>query len=183
MIPVCETFFHPKAYYENRILVIFMMIMSSSIGITMFFFNAWNWYLALKGHTTISFMQERRDKGKKEFTKDEQTFMDRLQDSIYKTFGTKSLCMVLVPSKRKLPFRGLEWSFDVLDLDPECSIEISHALKTQESAEDSFELLKRAEDSDVQMRQNSSQSTNSSAQSAEDELELAEINIKGSAEE
>lgn len=42
-----------------------------------------------------------------------------MRDNIFKTFGTRNLFAMLLPSMRDLPFFGHEWTLEVLELDAE----------------------------------------------------------------
>jgi len=42
-----------------------------------------------------------------------------MRDNIFKTFGTRNLLAMLLPSMRDLPFFGHEWTLEVLELDSE----------------------------------------------------------------
>ena len=49
--------------------------------------------------------------------------------------------MMLLPSRRPLPLRGLEWSFEQLEHDPEAAIEVTPEERNLDLAKESFELL------------------------------------------
>jgi len=48
---------------------------------------------------------------------------------------------MLLPSRRRLPLRGLEWSFEQLEDDPEISVELSNEMRNTELAEQSFKII------------------------------------------
>jgi len=74
------------------------------------FFNAWNWFLIFKGYTTIEFWSNQAfvNKGKLNLN---EFYMSNWKENIFLVFGTKSLFQaVFLPSIRKLPYSGLEWT-------------------------------------------------------------------------
>jgi hypothetical protein len=75
----------------------------------MIFFNSWNWFLVVKGNTTIEFWTLRGGIASpnpiKDFT------LNTWRDNVYLVFGTRSLIKaIFLPSVKKLPLSGLEWT-------------------------------------------------------------------------
>ena len=75
----------------------------------MTFFNTWNWFLVIKGNTTIEFWTLksgfRSDQRIKDFC------LPNWRDNIFLVFGTRSIMeAICCASKRRLPFSGLEWT-------------------------------------------------------------------------
>jgi hypothetical protein len=79
-------------------------------------FNAWNWFLAFKGRTTIEFMQEKGGARANPLVSGFKT----VSDNLFLIFGTHKPLRILSPSLRNNPFTGLEWSFLVRDNGFEC---------------------------------------------------------------
>jgi len=73
------------------------------------FFNSWNWFLVLRGNTTIEFWMFKTKSNTKNVIKD-FGFND-WRDNIYIVFGTRSLLeAIFIPSYKRLPFSGVEWT-------------------------------------------------------------------------
>jgi len=75
----------------------------------MTFFNTWNWFLVIKGNTTIEFWTLksgfRTDQRIKDFC------LPNWRDNIFLVFGTRSIMQAICcASRRRLPFSGLEWT-------------------------------------------------------------------------
>lgn len=100
-----------REYSNYKAAMSFMMILDIVIGIVLFFFNAWNWYLALFGKSQIEFWGAQSGRG----APVDFNFKDPF-DNIFKTFGTYSIIKMLSPSLRSLPFTGVEWSYKMKDL-------------------------------------------------------------------
>ena len=74
-----------------------------------FFFSGWNWFLAIKGNTTLEFWAEKTDYNLNGGIKD-YSFGDWRKNLFY-IFGTDDLYKILfIPNIKKLPFSGLEMS-------------------------------------------------------------------------
>lgn len=89
----------------------FRMICVLSIAgvLILIFFNSWNWFLALQNATTIEFFGQKSGMNVSNGI-DKFDFGDIKQNLFY-VFGTKNVFEILfVPSIKKLPFSGLEWS-------------------------------------------------------------------------
>ncbi|CAD8104176.1 unnamed protein product [Paramecium sonneborni] len=72
-------------------------------------FGGWNWYLILKGLTTIEFMNRDRK------TIDQY---EEIIENLKQVFGNfKYLCQILLPSFRALPSNGVIWSMVNKDLE------------------------------------------------------------------
>ena len=85
----------------------------SLLGITSLvvecFFSGWNWFLALNGMTALEFWADRTDYeingGIKNFS------FGNWRKNLYYIFGTENIFKILmIPSIKKLPFTGLEFS-------------------------------------------------------------------------
>jgi palmitoyltransferase len=100
---------------ENKQLFTFLVVLDIVLCIVMVLFNAWNWFLALAGYSTIEWWSEcLQDKAP---DKHHYSFcFQTVNDNLYKVFGTYKLFRILSPSLRNLPFTGLEWSFILRDL-------------------------------------------------------------------
>jgi hypothetical protein len=70
-----------------------------------------------------------------------QDYFFNARDNIYLAFGTRSFFKMLLPSLRALPLRGLEWSFESLEDDPESAVEMSTVEREKDLVEQSFELV------------------------------------------
>lgn len=91
----------------------FICILDAALCMVMIGFNAWNWYLAMTGYTTIEYfgVMTREGSGQKyDFN------FNSIRDNLYRVFGTQSLISVFSPSLRSLPFSGVEWSYQMKDL-------------------------------------------------------------------
>ncbi len=100
-----------KGYFkrmENQLK--FVVILSLSSFIILFFFNSWNWFLALNGKTTLEFWGE---KNGFIFEKNGPVSYNfgNWKKNLFSVFGTDNLFFIIFyPSIKKLPFSGLEWS-------------------------------------------------------------------------
>ena len=90
----------------------FLVILDCALSVVLFGFNAWNWFLACSGLTTIEFMGQASGHKKNHY---DYSF-GRVRDNLFKIFGTKPYFALLSPSLRYCPFTGLEWSFQMKDL-------------------------------------------------------------------
>ena len=86
-----------------------------TLSVVMLGFNVWNWYLALRGYSTIEYwtscMQEPcKDKQYHSFC------FESTKDNLYVLFGTYKLLRILSPSLRNVPFTGLEWAYLMKEL-------------------------------------------------------------------
>ena len=73
------------------------------------FFAGWNWFLAFNGNTTLEFWADRTDfildGGVRDYS------FGNWRKNLFYIFGTENLFKILfVPSIKKLPFSGLEFS-------------------------------------------------------------------------
>ena len=95
----------------------FLTIFDSVLTLTLLGFNAWNWFLALKGWTSVDFMAswQRRPASTAVAEKHDFKFAN-YRDNLYAIFGTNKLLRMLSPSMRNVPFTGLEWAFLMSDL-------------------------------------------------------------------
>lgn len=90
----------------------FLLILDIALTVVLLGFNAWNWFLACSGLSTIEFMGQASGAKTAGF---DYSF-NRVRDNLFKVFGTKSYFAVLSPSMRNNAFTGLEWSFQMVDL-------------------------------------------------------------------
>lgn len=90
----------------------FLLVLDMALTVVLFGFNAWNWFLAFSGLSTIEFMSQASGAKTDGF---DYSF-NRVRDNLFKVFGTKSYFAVLSPSMRNNAFTGLEWSFQMVDL-------------------------------------------------------------------
>ena len=100
-----------KGYFyklENQFQ--FLCILSFTSFIILFFFNSWNWFLALNGYTTIEFWGEKSGHIIEKFGPVSYNF-GNWKKNIFSVFGSDNLFFIIfVPNIRKLPYSGLEWS-------------------------------------------------------------------------
>jgi len=91
----------------------FISILDLALCVVLIGFNAWNWYLAMTGYSTIEFFGaiQRSESGEKY----DYAFKN-IRDNLYKTFGTQNLVAIFSPSLRNIPFSGVEWSYEMKDL-------------------------------------------------------------------
>lgn len=82
----------------------------SLVGVfLMIFFNSWNWFLVLRGNTTIEYWTLKADIYNSCAIKDFS--MPTWRENLYLVFGTTSLFIaIFIPSIKKLPISGLEWT-------------------------------------------------------------------------
>ena len=140
-----------KTYALYTPFLILEIILALSVGLIMIGFNGWNWYLVLTGNTAIDFWMKKGNKKKvnnQELPEEKVGWIENMYDNVYKTFGTKSLFMMVMPSLRPLPFRGLEWSFERLDSDPESQIEVNQQERTKEISKNAYDLINKTDETD-----------------------------------
>ena len=94
-------------YVERRKDLSYLLILNSSLVLVLLAFNAWNWYLALSGTTTIEFWKWYGSYGIIPF---DYSF-DRIRDNLFLIFGTPKVIRMFSPSLRPSLLSGLEWSF------------------------------------------------------------------------
>lgn len=94
-------------YIEYHKDLSYLLVMNSTLIIVLLGFNAWNWYLALSGTTTIEFWKWHGSYGVVPF---DYSF-DLVRDNLFMTFGTQKIGRMFSPSLRAIPLNGLEWSF------------------------------------------------------------------------
>jgi hypothetical protein len=88
----------------------FVSILCLTGCVLLLFFCSWNWFLVLNGNTTIEFWSEKAG-----FKSDGSILTNfsfySVKENIFMIFGTKNLIeAVFIPSIKKLPYSGLEWS-------------------------------------------------------------------------
>lgn len=89
------------------------MILDIVLGAVLLGFNAWNWFLAFNGKTTIEWWTAEQSHAELSFSK--------TSDNLYRVFGTFKLFRILSPSLRNVPFTGLEWSYYYKDEGFDCN--------------------------------------------------------------
>ena len=94
-------------YRERRKDLSYILILNSSLALVLIGFNAWNWYLAISGTTTIEFWKWYGSYGAIPF---DYSF-DRIKDNLFLIFGTDKVIRMFSPSLRPSLLSGLEWSF------------------------------------------------------------------------
>jgi len=111
----------------------FIFILCFAGTFLLIFFNSWNWFLILKGYTTIEFWTNQALSSNKSKLNLNEYYMSNWQDNLFLVFGTKSIFKaVFLPSIRKLPFSGLEWTqmvypsfkLEIMDLNEEQDLNI-----------------------------------------------------------
>lgn len=106
---------HYPVVIANPQVFSFLMILDVVLFVVMIAFNCWNWYLALVGYSTIEWWTECLQEPAKDKQYHKFPF-NRVNDNLFKVFGTYKLFRVLSPSMRNVPFTGLEWAFLMRDL-------------------------------------------------------------------
>ena len=91
-----------------------MTIFDGVLSVTLVGFNGWNWYLAVKGWTSVDFMSS--FKSLPATVAEQHDFKSHsYRGNLYAIFGTTKLLRMLSPSMRNVPFTGLEWAFLMKD--------------------------------------------------------------------
>lgn len=98
-----------RIYKQNSSLMSFLCILDFALFVVMCGFNAWNWYLAMTGLTTIEFFGS-MNKDERRPQRYDFNFTN-IRDNMYRVFGTQTLFAIFSPSLRNTPFSGIEWSF------------------------------------------------------------------------
>lgn len=89
----------------------FLVILDGALAVVLCGFNAWNWFLAITGYSTIEYWGSKSRQGVQKYDYNFKNF----RDNLYKTFGTYSLIAILSPSLRNIPFSGVEWTYQMRD--------------------------------------------------------------------
>ena len=97
-------------YKQHLAMMNFITILDTFLCCALFFFNTWNWFLAMAGMSTVEYWTS-AGKGRKG-----GDVFRNIRDNLYKIFGTNSLIAILSPSLRNVPFTGIEWSFQAKDM-------------------------------------------------------------------
>lgn len=87
----------------------FICVLSIAGSCVLLFFCVWNWFLAFNGNTTLEFWGSKVGidvgDGLSDFD------FGNWKDNLYYIFGSRNIFKIIfVPSIKKLPFSGLEWS-------------------------------------------------------------------------
>ena len=116
-VPVAYSYFflHNQSQNDNEELVIFISIISLAGFLLTLFFSFWNWYLIIKGYTSIEFWGSRAGvlvKTSSEDVEQIKTFSTgKIKDHLFEVFGERNIFKILFLIRiKKLPFSGLEWS-------------------------------------------------------------------------
>ena len=84
-------------------------VLSIAGVLILIFFNSWNWFLALQNATTIEFFGQKS--GMNVSNGIDKFDFGNIRQNLFYVFGTKNFFEILfIPSIKKLPFSGLEWS-------------------------------------------------------------------------
>lgn len=104
-------------YKKHHETFTFILILDLALTFIMIGFNAWNWFLAVQGVTTIEYWGGMAlDDGCKEF----RFGFKSVWDNLYTIFGTQKAIRIFSPSLRTLPLSGLEFSFLMIDNGYDC---------------------------------------------------------------
>lgn len=108
-------FLHDKSLNDNEELLIFISIVSLAGFLLTLFFSVWNWYLIIKGYTSIEFWGSRSGvlvKTSSVNVEQIKTFSNgKINDHLFEVFGERNIFKILFFIRiKKLPFSGLEWS-------------------------------------------------------------------------
>jgi hypothetical protein len=88
----------------------FVTILAGVGFLLMVFFNSWNWFLIINGNTTIEYWTRKSGVFSSQ-TPIKDFSLPNWRDNLFMVFGTRSLLRAMfIPSIRKLPFSGLEWT-------------------------------------------------------------------------
>lgn len=88
----------------------FVTVLSGVGMFLMVFFNSWNWFLIYKGNTTIEYWSIKANMTNPN-TPIKDFSMPDWKDNLFLVFGTRSLLRaIFVPSIKRLPVSGLEWT-------------------------------------------------------------------------
>lgn len=99
-------------YRDHKALMHFLTILDGALIVVLAGFNAWNWFLACAGLTTLEFMAQVGGHRSNHY----DFSFGTVHDNLFKIFGTRSYFAMLSPSLRNSAFTGLEWSFEMRDL-------------------------------------------------------------------
>lgn len=87
----------------------FVTVLCLTGSVILLFFNAWNWFLVVKGSTTIEFFSNHTGIQVNSFISDFS--MSTIKENLFLVFGSKIILeILLIPSIQSLPFSGLEWN-------------------------------------------------------------------------
>lgn len=100
-----------KAYSSRKISEFnFVVILCMAGSVILIFFTSWNWFLILKGNTTIEYWSPSYRPSKNKYTVINDFSMG-WEDNFFMVFGTRNIIKaIFIPSTKPLPYSGLEWS-------------------------------------------------------------------------
>ena len=81
------------------------------------FFNLWNWYLALKGATTIEFWGEKSQQNNPQTAGAQKFNTNNYLQNLEQIFGTQSILAILTPTFAKMKHDGVQWTRNTGDLE------------------------------------------------------------------
>lgn len=88
----------------------FVVILCMAGSVILIFFTSWNWFLILRGNTTIEYWSPSYKPSKNRYTVINDFSMG-WEDNFFMVFGTKNILKaIFIPSTKPLPYSGLEWS-------------------------------------------------------------------------
>ncbi|CDW73363.1 dhhc zinc finger domain containing protein [Stylonychia lemnae] len=99
-------------YRDNSAMMNFIIITDAALAMIVGGFNAWNWFMAMSGQSTVEMWATSYRGGVTKY----DFYFRNIQDNLYKIFGTYNPFAILSPSFRNVPFTGIEWSFQLRDL-------------------------------------------------------------------
>jgi hypothetical protein len=87
----------------------FVTVLCLTGSVILLFFNSWNWFLVVKGSTTIEFFSNHTGIQVNSIISDFS--MSSIKENLFLVFGSKRILeILLIPSIQSLPFSGLEWN-------------------------------------------------------------------------
>lgn len=92
-----------RRYWNHPMVMPLITGAGLAVGVGIFFFSAWHWYLALKGVPQIEFMQNKVEGPGSMLNNAEAKFTygcSHPMDNLHVIFGTRSLIGILMPIER-----------------------------------------------------------------------------------
>lgn len=107
-----------KSHKKERTgFFVFIVTLAISLIIVLFFFNLWNWYLAIKGYTTIEYWGGKNEKKAAQTHEGNKFYSSSYLENLEQIFGTQSFLKILKPTFRKMPHDGVSWSKRTEDIE------------------------------------------------------------------
>lgn len=94
-------------YKENSSMMNFIVLFDFVLLCIMCGVNAWNWFLAMSGWSTVEMWSNKTKGGIQKY----DYYFRSIRDNLYRVFGTYNPFAILSPSLRNVPFTGIEWSY------------------------------------------------------------------------